>query len=81
MEIVPYEFIKSLQQEMDEMTLIDSQNQMREVYIDQPNLSQYIVEMNDDLDDELNKYILYSFFIIYLAIKKSHKKKHTCYLW
>ena len=74
MDIIPYEFIESLQQEIDEMVPMDSQNKMKEVYLDQPNLSQYIVDFNDDLDDELNKYTLYLFSIIYLAIKKFYRK-------
>ena len=75
MEILPYEFIESIQKQVDEMTPEDSQNMMNEVYLDQPNLSNYIVAINQDLDDELNKYTLYLFSIIYLAIKSFSQKK------
>ena len=75
MEIIPYEFIESIQKQVDELTPEDSQNKMKEVYLDQPNLSEYIVTINQDLNDELNKYTLYLFSIIYLAIKSFYQNK------
>jgi hypothetical protein len=74
MEIIPYDFIESIQKQVDEMTTEDSQNKMKEVYLNQPNLSEYIVAMNQDLDDEINKFTLYLFSIIYLAIKSFYQK-------
>ena len=74
MKIIPYEFIESIQIQMDEMAPEDSQNEMKKVYLEQPNISEYIVTINQDLDDELNKYTLYLFSVIYLAIKNFYKK-------
>ena len=75
MEIIPYEFIDTIQKQIDEMNLEDSQSEMKNVYLEKPNISEYIVAMNEDLDDELNKYSLYLFSVIYIAIKNFYQKK------
>ena len=75
MKIIPYEFIDSIQKQLDEMNPEDSQSEMKKVYLEQPIISEYIVAINEDLDDELNKYALYLFSIIYLAIKNFYPKK------
>ena len=70
MEIIPYEFIDTIQKQIDEMNPEDSQSEMKKVYLEQPNISEYIVAMNEDLDDELNKYNLYLFSVIYFKRKR-----------
>lgn len=75
MKIIPYEYIESIQIQLDEMPMVDSQNQMKEVYINQPNLSEYLVSVNEDLSNDLNLYVLYLFSVIYLAIKNLYQKE------
>ena len=75
MKIVPYEFIKSIQNEVDDMHVADSQNLMQKIYLEQPNLTEYIVAVNRELDDELNKYVLYTFNTIYYAVERFYQKE------
>jgi len=75
MKIIPYEYLESIQNQIDEMPAADSQDKMKEVYANQPNLSEYLVAVNQDLRDDLNQYTLYLFSIIYLAIKNYYQKE------
>jgi hypothetical protein len=75
MKIIPYELIESVQEQIDELKPEDSQAKINEVYLDQPNLCEYIVAVCQDLDDELNMYTLYLFSILYLAIKNFYNNK------